>query len=483
MAQQYDTFYDLQKKPSATTVPARDIDLTLAIARAVAEAGGRALIVGGFVRDLVMSQQLNRSFTAKDIDIEVFGIPFDSLSELLRQIHPVNIVGASFGVFKLGTIDVSLPRRDSKTGRGHKGFHIQSDPGMSFADAGRRRDFTVNALGFDPLTGEVLDEHGGIDDIKKKRLRAVDPALFGDDPLRVLRAMQFAGRFGFSIDTVTVEIAQRLDLHELSKERIGEEWNKLLLKAERPSIGLQAARELGVLSKLHPELQALIGTKQEHEWHPEGDVWNHTLMAVDRAAEIVRREGLEHEQALTVLYGALCHDFGKPTTTSTHPETKRIISHEHAQQGVQPTRQFLEGLALPHRLINKVGNLVSDHMFVVQAGQAKETAIRRLARRLAPATIQELLWVVEADFYGRTLAEFDFTIGHILLQKADQWGVLHGPLKPVVLGRDLIALGEQPGHKLGAILEQLSAAQNSGRFNTREEGIEFYKQFIKQQHD
>jgi tRNA nucleotidyltransferase (CCA-adding enzyme) len=249
-----------------------------AMARAIASAGGRALIVGGWVRDRLLGS------ASKDVDLEVYGLQPGALRGVLEQFGPVNAVGESFTVYKVADIDVALPRRESKSGRGHKAFTVEGDPSMPIADAARRRDFTVNAIAWDPLTGEYLDPFDGRGDLLDRRvLRLVDPQTFADDSLRVLRGIQLSARFGLEMEGSTRELCRRIPLDDLPAERVWGEIEKLLLLAPRPSDGFRLARDLGVVSRLFPELEALDGCPQEPEWHPEGDVWVHTLMVVDRA--------------------------------------------------------------------------------------------------------------------------------------------------------------------------------------------------------
>jgi len=441
--------------------------VTIAIVEAVQEAGGRALVVGGYVRDEVLAR-LGQEIRSKDIDIEVYGLEFERLRDILQTFGEVGVVGASFQVIKMGDIDISIPRRDSKTGLGHKDFIVTGDPSMSVAEAARRRDFTMNALAMDPLTGEIIDEYGGVEDIKSKTLRATDKELFGDDPLRVLRAMQFSGRFGFSIDKETLELCRRLELRSLSRERIGEEWAKLLLLSKKPSIGLEAARQLGILDQLHPEIRALIDVPQEEAWHPEGDVWTHTKMAIDAAAEIVRRENLDKEEAAVVMYGALCHDLGKPITTAKDSRG-RIISHGHADAGVEPAKSFFYAVNVPQKVSDKVTRIIKDHLFPALNEQPTDAAVRRLAARLSPATIQEFLWVAEADHRGRDIEWDGFPPAETLLSRATELKIGMSAPEPILMGRHLLELGMKPGPNFGKILRAVYDAQLSGDVTTIEE--------------
>jgi len=320
---------------------ADQLEIARRVAGAAAAAGGRGLVVGGWVRDRLLGR------TSKDIDIEVFGVPQDRLPPLLAPLGRVEPVGQSFPVYKLippdggaGEIDVALPRRESKRGRGHKGFEVHGDPAMTVEEAARRRDFTINAIAWDPLTDAYEDPFDGRGDLARRLLRAVDPKTFPDDSLRALRAVQFAARFEFALDEQTAALCRDLPLDDLPAERIWGEFEKLLLLAARPSIGWALALDLGVVASLFPELRALAGCPQEPEWHPEGDVWVHTLQVVDRAR--TRIADLARAQQLTVMLGAVCHDLGKPLTTAFIEG--RIRSMNHEEQGVAPATALLDRL-------------------------------------------------------------------------------------------------------------------------------------------
>src|SRR5262249_26997747 len=267
-------------------------------------------------------------------------VPADRLRELLQAFGPVNTVGESFTVYKVADVDVSLPRRESKTGRGHKGVTIAGGPSMTIEEAARRRGFTINAISWDPLTGEYLDPFDGRGDIERRVLRAVDPNTFGDDSLRVLRAIQFAARFEFEIDASTRELCRRIPLDDLPAERTSGETEKLLLGALRPAIGFARALDLGIIERQFPELFALVGCPQEPEWHPEGDVWVHTLLVIDEARK--RIDDLPYPQRVALMLGAVCHDLGKPPTTAF--VDGRIRSLEHEEEGIAPATVLLDRL-------------------------------------------------------------------------------------------------------------------------------------------
>lgn len=459
---------------------ASDLRLCADIAQTFAEQGGKALVVGGFARDAVIAHHRGESIVSKDIDIEVYGVPFEQLVPTLRTYGEVNLVGASFGIAKVinpetgGVLDFSIPRRDSKVDRGHRGFVVTGDPTMTVAEAARRRDLTINALAMDPLTGELIDEYGGVADIKAGVLRATDPELFTDDPLRVLRVMQFAGRFGFDVDPQTADLCRSLDLSELPAERVGEEWLKLITKSPQPSAGLEVARELGVLDQLHPELAVLDTIPQESAWHPEGNVWNHTKHAVDAAVQVVQQENLQGDDALVVLFGALCHDLGKATTTALKEKhgVMRITSHGHEAAGVEPSKRFLEQIHMKRSVIQKVLPIVRDHLWHVHVPEPAPKQLGRFAQRLHPASIR--LWdlVSRCDSNGRGHDFEATTRSHAIYLQSLDMAVAEAPPKRIVGGRHLIELlGMKPGPEFGPLLDLLLEGQLDGAFSSPEEGI------------
>jgi tRNA nucleotidyltransferase (CCA-adding enzyme) len=442
------------------------------IASAVAGANGRALIVGGWVRDRLLGRQ------SKDIDIEVFGVPAERLRSLLEEIGPVNVVGEQFTVYKVADVDVSLPRVESKIGRGHRAFAVSGDPHLSHRDAARRRDFTINAISWDPLTGEEVDPFGGREDIRRGILKAVDEKTFADDSLRVLRGIQFAARFGFSLEPRTRRLMEGLPLDDLPAERIWGEFEKLLLQAPVPSVGFQLALELGVVDRLLPELSALVGCPQEPEWHPEGDVWVHTLMVIDQARR--RIDDLDHPRKVTVMLGAVCHDLGKPPTTAVIDG--RIRSMDHEQAGVEPARALLERLNV-HTIGGfdvraQVLGLVAHHLkplaFAKSATPVGDGAFRRLAQKV---DLELLARVAESDCLGRT-GHFDCSGIIWFLRRARELGVEHEAPPPLLKGRHLLELGVSPGPRVGEILRQVYERQLDGEVDSLERGIEAAREIL-----
>jgi tRNA nucleotidyltransferase (CCA-adding enzyme) len=469
-----------------TTPPA----LVAAIAYGVREAGGRALVVGGWVRDRLLASATSnhRARTtqpaSKDIDMEIFGIPSKAIPGLLTAFGHVEAVGQSFPVFKVINadgieIDVAIPRRESKQGRGHKGFEVRGDPFMSVEEAARRRDFTINAISWDPLTDEYVDPVGGRAHLERGLLRAVDSRTFADDSLRALRAVQFAARFDFRLDDGTAALCRDIRLDDLPPERIWGELEKLLLWAERPSIGFALACSLGIIEQVLPEMVPLIGCKQEPEWHPEGDVWTHTLMVIDRAREL--NGDLTRARLITVMLGAVCHDLGKPATTAFIDG--RIRSLDHEQAGVAPTTNLLDRLNV-HTIDGfdvrqQVIGLVAHHLkpgMLHKAPNVGDGAFRRLAQKV---DLELLARLARADCLGRT-GSFDCSAMDWFLARARSLGVEHHAPAPLVLGRHLLALGLPPGPRVGEVLKHIYEKQLDGEITTVEKGIEEAKQILGQ---
>jgi tRNA nucleotidyltransferase (CCA-adding enzyme) len=449
-------------------------DIALAIARAIHDAGGRALIVGGWVRDRLLGRE------SKDVDIEVYRLEPALLRALLSRFGSVNTIGESFTVYKVAGIDVSLPRRESKTGRGHKAFEVTGDPWMPPEEAARRRDFTINAIAWDPLTEEYLDPFDGRADLLERHcLRAVDASTFVDDSLRVLRGIQFAARFDLEMDEGTRQLCRGLALDDLPAERIYGEMEKLLLLAPRPSAGFRLADDLGVVAALFPELKALDGCPQEPEWHPEGDVWVHTLMVIDEARR--RIDDLDHARRLTVMLGAVCHDLGKPSTTAVIDG--RIRSMEHEQAGVAPAMSLLDRLNVHtvggFDVREQVAGIVAHHLkplaFFKSATPVGDGAFRRLAQKV---DLELLARVAESDCLGRT-GRFDCSGIQWFLGRARALGVEHAAPAPLVLGRHLLALGVAPGPRMGVLLREIYEHQLDGRIGTTEEGIGLARELLE----
>jgi tRNA nucleotidyltransferase (CCA-adding enzyme) len=462
---------------NGTTAPAG----VRALANAIRDAGGRAFIVGGWVRDAILAGNAPES---SDIDLEVFGIAEDRLASLLASFGRVEAVGKSFPVYKLvtpdqrlGAIDVALPRRESKSGRGHKAFVVHGDPDMSFREAAGRRDFTINAIALDPLTGAFEDPFDGRGDLKRRILRVVNPQTFGDDSLRVLRAVQFSARFALTLDEETRRICRDIPLDDLPPERVWGEVEKLL-KAARPSLGFAVALDLGVIDRVLPEMRPLVGCEQEPEWHPEGDVWTHTLMVIDEAR--TANGDLDRPQFITVMLGAVCHDLGKPATTAL--VDGRIRSLDHEQAGIEPTESLLDRLNI-HTIDGfdvrqQVVGLVAQHLkpgMFYKAANVGDGAFRRLAQKV---NLELLARLARADCRGRTGA-FDCSAMDWFIERARALGVEHQPPPPLLLGRHLLELGLTPGPRVGEVLKQIYEKQLDGAIASVDEGIEEARRILR----
>ena len=460
-------------------------ELVIRLAQGAKLAGGRALQVGGCVRDEFLGIQ------PKDIDLEIFGVPPEKMVSLMTGTGAqVLQVGRSFPVWKMWTnrmgagdaLDVALPRRERKTGNHHTDFAVEADPSMSFEEASTRRDFTINAIAKDPLTGKILDPHGGRRDLESRVLRHVSPR-FAEDPLRVLRGMQFAGRFELTADPSTIAFCQGLSAEGLVDIRIFEEWKKLLLKSKKPSLGLGFLCDTG-WDRHFPELAALKGVQQNPRWHPEGDAFVHTGHCLDAFA--ARRTGNEEKDTL-VGFAVLTHDFGKATHTQF--QDGNWTSHGHEEAGAAPTRSFLGRMTSQTSLIHGVVALVERHMtphnLAKEAAKrtdpaALDASVRRLALSLAKegVTLEDLARVCECDKAGRPPLPPHSESVAWLRSRAAAAQILHDQPKALLQGRDLIALGLSPGIGFKSILGEAFERQIQGDIVTHEQAVLFAQGMI-----
>lgn len=429
----------------------------------VRRAGGRTWLVGGSVRDLALGRQPH------DLDLEVFGLPPGQLHALLEQQFSVQFVGKAFGVFKLEGIpvDISIPSRLPTDHGSVPGLLRQAAPEMDIDEALARRDFTINAMAWDPDTLELRDPFNGRADLAARVLRHASDR-FAEDPVRVLRGMQLIARFELTSAPDTLALCATLSQDGQPRERLWEEWKKLIVQGVKPSLGLQFLSGCGWLN-FYPELAALQGCKQDPVWHPEGDVWIHTLHCVDWFAR--ERTGRPDDD-LPVGLGILCHDFGKPVTTRN--DFGRITARGHEQEGEEPTRRFLARLTNQEDLINEVLALVRCHLRprALYDIRASDSAVRRLARHVT--RIDRLVRVARADHAGRPPKPFDgFPAGEWLLERAKELNVeTHAPA-PIVMGRHLLALGIPTGPDMGRLLDDCYEAQIDGLFTTLEDGLAY----------
>ena len=452
-------------------IPKPQHEASLKVAKLLKSSGGRALLVGGCVRDGLLG------IPAKDIDMEVYGLDADAVEAALKPHFRLDTVGRAFGVFILKglEIDLALPRRESRIGPKHTDFKVEGDPTMSPREAASRRDFTVNAISYDPLTGEQLDPYDGAADLQARRLRHVSEA-FSEDPLRVLRGMQFIARFDLTPAPGTIELCRQLSPEHLPMERLWEEWKKLILKGHQIGDGLRFLKACGWL-QYFPELKALDGCAQDPKWHPEGDVWVHTLHCLDAYA--AQRTGDEWEDLIVGL-AVLCHDLGKPDTTYTD-EDGRIHSPRHDVLGVPVAQRFLERLTRQKKIFEEVLPLVEQHMrpLALYRDGAGDSAIRRLAARVK--RIDRLVRVAHADTYGRPPIQPEgFPEGQWLLDKTAELAIQDNAPKPILLGRHLIDLGIKPGPHFSKLLDRAYEAQLDGAFTDVEQGRDYLKTLVQE---
>lgn len=451
----------------------------MGVLQKLADSGHKAMVVGGAVRDALLGKD------PKDIDIEVYNISYTDLEQFLSKIGKTNVVGKAFGIIKFtdgegNEFDFSIPRRESKTGVGHTGFNVEFDSTMSPKEAARRRDFTWNGLAYDVLGKEIHDYFGGIKDLKENIIRHTSEQ-FAEDPLRILRAMQFQARMGLDIDPSTMALMRQMvsegALDNLSKERITEEWMKWATKASYPSKIFNFLLDIGLISKL-PHIGALKGVQQEADWHPEGDVEVHTGFVMNEAAKIADREGLTGDDRAVLIFSALTHDFAKPATTEVNivRGVPRITSRGHEEAGGKLAEEFLKSIGVKQSIIDRVVPLVMNHLAHVSIAQIKAergkvSATKKLAVKLKDSNIAELLLLIEADASGRPPLPKGLPQSGVDLRELSQRiGVSEAVEKPIMSGAYLIANGMAPGKELGDILRKAAAAQEEGEFTDFEGG-------------
>lgn len=444
---------------------------------------GRPRLVGGCVRDWLLG------LGSQDFDVEVGGARFDDLHRVLAPFGATDVVGRSFGVIKLRTAeheyDFSLPRRESKTGAGHRGFAVEPDPTLSDAEAAARRDFTLNAIAYDPFTSALIDPLGGEADLRSRVLRHTGPA-FAEDPLRVLRAFQFAARFDLRIAPETAALCRSIQatFAELPVERVWHEWDKWATKGRYPFQGIRVLEETGWLVHF-PEVAALRGCPQEPEWHPEGDVFDHTGHCLDALTRLDAWTAGTPDRRRLLSFAVLAHDFGKPATTKRQ-ERRGILrwtSLGHEAAGVEPTEKFLARLGAPLDLAPSVAPLVMNHLAHHHGrdGVYTDTQVRRLARRVAPATIDDLCTVMIADSRGRPPLHSPDTLAYIerLRTRARQLALQHAAPSPLIQGRHLVALGARPGPTFKPILDAAFEAQLDGVFLDESTGVAWLRNHLR----
>ena len=421
---------------------------TKTICDTLVSVGGRPYIVGGYCRDSLLGIP-----DSKDVDIEVFNMDPSEIKNALSGLGRAKLVGESFGVFKIslgGTeFDVSLPRIDSKVGRGHKGIESSVDRNLSTRLASSRRDFTINSIMYDYVSKVLVDHHGGVDDIKNKVIRHTSDS-FSDDPLRPLRAIQFASRLGFSIALKTTELCEDMKgkYWYLPKERVWTEWEKLLF-GDNPERGLQALEDTTWLS-LYPELAEMSDCPQDSKWHPEGDVWTHTKMVVKESSRVSTERGYNKRQKLVLALSSLMHDVGKPWVTKVIDG--RVTAPNHGYEGRHSCESFLKSIMCPKEIRQEVIALTVchlDHAF----GEPSPRSVKRLSERLYPSNIEMWDALVECDLSGRHPLP-QRKLDSRWLEIAEENLVSQNRVKPLLSGRTLIENGFTPSPEFSAIISE-----------------------------
>lgn len=422
------------------------------VAEEVERIGGKVYFVGGYVRDKLLNKQ------NKDIDVEVYGLTLEELESVLSKHGTVMQVGASFGILMVKGYDVdfALPRTESKTGSKHTDFEVVVNGQLSLKEASKRRDFTMNAVMQDVRTGQYIDYYGGIKDIQSGIIRFVDNETFVEDELRAFRACQFASRFNFTIDPSVIDVSKGFSFN-LSKERIFEELNKALLKSEKPSIAFNYLYDMGIVDKLFPELASLKGCGQSKQSHPEGDVWNHTMLVLDNAANLKSQS----KNPLYFMYTALCHDMGKPDAKRVS-DTGKITFYYHEEIGVPIAEKFLRRFTLEGNLIKYVLLYTRHHMLGHKIGEIKDSTLRKL---MVNVDMEELILFSEADDKGKGLESIDYSpVREAHMSRVQKLSVgSFGKIEPYFTGADLISMGYSQGKELGDALEEAYTSQLNGQ--------------------
>lgn len=444
--------------------------------------GHRAVVVGGAVRDALLG------LAPKDFDVEVYGIAYDRLAGDIAEYGPVDLVGKSFGVVKLhsaeGSYDFAVPRRDSKVGLHHRDFRASFDPEITPEEAASRRDFTINAMAWDPIGETLLDFFNGSDDLQNRVLRHTSAA-FAEDPLRVLRGMQLAARYDLHLDSDTAFLCRTIanQYSTVASERVSEEFMKWAVKGRAPG---RIAEYLAASGwDVHfPEIKNLAGTPQDPEWHPEGDVGTHTMFVLNAAARIAERDALDDDDRATLVFASLCHDFAKPATTMLREREGRMrwTSWGHEPDGGPMTREFLRRIHIKAAIVEKVVPLVENHLAhsSIAKGPVSPRAVRRLAMRIAPASIEQLLRLIEADHSGRPPLPPGLPDGALRIREAaHREAVEQGPQPPLILGRHVLPyFNGQPGKHIGEVTHAAYEAQADGEFSDEPAALAWLERYM-----
>ncbi len=423
---------------------AGELTLIEGLIKAIDMEGGKIYEVGGPVRDRLLGVK-----HYKDLDLIVCGLPFQRLLEILKKHGDINLVGQAFGVIKYKpydqniTIDISLPRKELSTGSGHRDFEVDFDHALPIEDDLKRRDFTINAMARECIGGELLDPYGGRKDLDARLLRIVSKSSFTDDPLRMLRGVQFTARFELEVESDTLRaMTEHAHLIEtISPERIAEELNKLLEKAEKPSIGFHLMNKTGLLKCILPELQATVGVDQPGGYH-RWDVFEHTLHVIDAAP-----------RNLSIRLAAMTHDMGKPPTKQLTETGASFYGHDKLSQKF--AENILKRLRYSNTTIKQVSTLVGKHMFSEEAG---DKGIRRLINKVGIDLIFDLIALRKADTIGQGMGQTIDNVNEFETRVKDEIGKRNAfGLKDLeISGDDLKKIHHLPEGKLiGELLNYL----------------------------
>lgn len=430
----------------------------------------RPILVGGCVRDFFLN------LPSKDYDVELFNVEsYEEVSKILIFFGNVKLVGKKFGVLTLDldgySFDFALARQEKKIGSSHRDFEIVVNSKMSFREASKRRDFTINSIGYDYENKVFLDPNNGIKDIKNKVIKHIDEKTFIEDSLRVYRAIAFASRFNFNINKKTFFLCEKIvksnEMKFLPKERIYQEFNKIFLKSKKPSVAFKLIKDLNVI-KYFPQLNLLVDCSQDKEYHPEGDVFNHTMMVIDEMANIILEENIRDEyRILYLFYAVLCHDFGKPYCTKKIND--HITSYKHEVLGENPTKEFLKLITNEKKILQIVVSLVVNHMapFQLYSSKASLKALKKLSLKV---NIEDLCLVAKADCLGRDISNKNKCYKSIswMLENAKKLNIENNSIKPLIKGKDLICIGIAPSKEFKEILEYAFELQLDKNYSKKE---------------
>jgi len=429
----------------------KDRILARALAADIAEKGGCAYYVGGVVRDAIMGVD------CKDIDIEVYGISPQTLREIIAGHGELLEKGASFGVLGLrhSDLDIAMPRTERRTGDKHTDFDVTVDPFLSTREASMRRDFTINAMMQNVLTGEIVDHWHGREDLENRVIRCVNEQTFREDALRVFRAAQFAARLDAGIDDDTLALCADIDVTQISVERVFEEMSKALLKAERPSVFFRELRRMDHLKEFFPEIAACIGVEQNPRFHPEGDVFEHTMLVIDCAAKLRGRA----KEPLMFMISALMHDLGKIVATEVQEDGK-ITAYGHEVLGLPTVERQLRRLTNHQKLIEYVLNQTELHMRPNKLAQSNSR--KKKTRMLFDLSVcpEDLILLSRADASGKLDAPYNEENERYLRERLEDYREIMK--RPMVTGRDLMEAGLKPGEHFKALLQRAKVLHFAG---------------------